>query len=219
MSTTMSSHLPHSSHKLTPADLRKEVLAKRDLLSREERQTKSDAISKRLLNLDTILSSSSIMLYVNFRSEVNTENLIDELIGLDRVVSVPKTYSDEYRLIAVSITDRQRQLVPGYCNIPEPAVEIITANRVPSDQLDIVVLPGSVFDERGGRLGYGGGYYDRFLSAIPRAIRIGLAFDLQIVEEISLQPHDELLDLVITESRIIQTDRLLLQPAPFSNFL
>ena len=71
----------------------------------------------------------------------------------------------------------------------------------------MIVLPGSVFDERGGRFGYGGGYYDRFVSANPNALRVGFAFDLQIVPKAPLQAHDELLDLVITESRIISGNR------------
>ena len=206
----MSSHLPVTSDKTTSTRLRQEVLAKRDGLSNDERSNKSERIIQRLLSLDTILSCTSILLYVNFRSEVHTVHLLDELIAMNKTVSVPKTYVNEQRLAPIAITDTKRQLVPGYCNIPEPSSEILASNKVPADDLDLVIVPGSVFDERGGRLGYGGGYYDRFLSAFPRAIRIGLAFDLQIVRKIPLQPHDELLDMVITESRIIHTDRLLL---------
>ena len=206
----MTSHLSAASDKVTSADLRKEVLAKRDGLTDYERRTKSERIIQQLLYLDKLISCTSILLYVNFRSEVHTAHLLDELIRMKKTVSVPKTYSREQRLAPIVITDPGRQLAPGYCNIPEPISEIITTNQFPADDLDLVIVPGSVFDERGGRLGYGGGYYDRLLSAIPHAIRIGLAFDLQIIRRIPLQPHDELLDMVITESRIIQTNRLLL---------
>ena len=72
------------------------------------------------------------------------------------------------------------------------------------EQVEVIVLPGSVFDEQGGRLGYGGGYYDRFIALqAPQAKRIGLAFEMQIEKQLPLQPHDQKLHLIITEKRII----------------
>jgi 5-formyltetrahydrofolate cyclo-ligase len=70
-------------------------------------------------------------------------------------------------------------------------------------------MPGSVFDLRGGRLGYGGGFYDRFLqTAAPQALRIGLAYDLQVVAAVPLQRHDQQLDYLVTETRTIRVDRV-----------
>ena len=94
-------------------------------------------------------------------------------------------------------------MVPGYCTIPEPSEEHARGNGLDPDQLDLIILPGSVFDLSGGRFGYGGGFYDRLLAQIPDAHRVALAFDLQVVDELPLQPHDELLDMIITESRVI----------------
>lgn len=66
--------------------------------------------------------------------------------------------------------------------------------------IDVVIIPGSVFDRQGGRLGYGGGYYDRFLAqAAPQALRVALAYELQLVDAIKLQPHDQLMDWLVTE--------------------
>ena len=187
--------------------LRKDILATRNNLSPEELQEKSKAIGNRLLELPEIVKSNSIFLYVSFRSEVDTISLLNTLIASGKTVSVPITYVKERRLDAIHITDPESQLVPGYCNIPEPDKKILVSNIIEPKTIDSVILPGSVFDERCGRFGYGGGFYDRFVSKIPKACRIGLAFELQIVKLAPLQDHDELLDYVITESRIIHGKR------------
>ncbi len=113
----------------------------------------------------------------------------------------------EKRLDAIRITDPETDLVPGYCNIPEPGEELCLRQKADPTEIDLILLPGSVFDKRGGRFGYGGGYYDRFVSSAPKASRIGLAFDLQIIEKAPLQSHDEILDIIITETRIIKGKR------------
>ncbi len=187
-----------------PSELRKETLKKRDALSDHEIAGKSAAIEKNLLSLDAISDRQCIFVYVSFRSEVATLHLIDTLIAMGKTVTVPITRVEEKRLDAIRIADRATDLVPGYCNIPEPPEELCRSNRVAPEDIETIVLPGSVFDRRGGRFGYGGGYYDRFLAAVPGATRIGLAFDLQLVEEAPLQAHDELLDLVVTESGVIR---------------
>jgi len=183
--------------------LRKERLAARDKLSSGEVEQKSMAIQENLLNLKEIKESQTIFVYVSFRSEVATLSLIDVLFSLGKTVIVPITRVKEKRLDAVRITDRAADLEPGYCDIPEPKEELCQTQNVMPEDVEAIILPGSVFDERGGRFGYGGGYYDRFLAAVPSAVRIGLAYDLQIIEKAPLQEHDEILDLVVTESRVI----------------
>jgi len=190
-----------------PKQLRKEILKTRDGLSSEEIREKSAVICKQLLALPEIQRSKNIFLYVSFRSEVATGSLLDQLIGAGKIVSVPITYVKAPRIDAIRITNPEKDLVPGYCDIPEPRKEILESNYVAPETIDAIILPGSVFDLRCGRFGYGGGFYDRFVSSAPSAVRIGLAFDLQIVERAPLQDHDELLDMVITESRIIRGDR------------
>ncbi len=145
-----------------------------------------------------------IFSYVNFRTEVETRPLLEKLLKSNKIVTVPVTRVKEKRLDVIKIKDLERDLVPGYCSIPEPSEKQCKTNRIEPEKIDVILLPGSVFDTRCGRMGYGGGYYDRFLSAIPGATRIGLAFALQIVEKAPLQPHDERLDYVITESGIIK---------------
>lgn len=174
------------------------------MLSPQERHEKSRLIGERLLKLEAILTSQSIFIYVDFRSEVETTPIIDTLLGLGKQVSVPLTRVAQRRLDIISITDPATQLIPGYCDIPEPREALVETNSLSPEQLDAIVLPGSVFDLRGGRFGYGGGFYDRLLEQIPDAHRIALGFDLQVIDRLPLQPHDQILDMVVTESRTIR---------------
>ncbi len=185
------------------AQLRSDILAKRNLLAREKRQSKSRQIAKALLSSEVLDSSSTVFIYVSFRSEVETPEIIRELLQRGKKVTVPLTRVAQKRLDIVLIEDPDNELVPRYCGIPEPREEIVGSRSVNPAELDLIILPGSVFDERGGRFGYGGGYYDRLLAQIPPAPRYGLAFELQVVKKLNLQPHDQILDAIITEDRII----------------
>ena len=181
--------------------LRAEILAARDTLPAKERQRKSRAITEHLLALPEFSAARSVFAYVSFRSEVETLPLIAHCLKKGMTVSVPLTLTKEQRLLPYAITDLNRDLAPGYCGIREP---LQTLPLVDPGTIELVVMPGSVFDARGGRLGYGGGYYDRFLQgAAPQALRIGLAFDLQVVAAVPLESHDQQLDYLITETRII----------------
>ena len=188
--------------------LRKDVLLQRDKLSRIDQQTRSKRIMERIIQTTWFQSAANIFVYVDFRSEVITRPLIDYMLNHGKTVIVPVTLLKEKDLLAVTVTDPNRELSPGYCSILEPIEEIRETQRFSPDLIDIIFLPGSVFDERGGRMGYGGGYYDRFVSRkAPQALRVGLAFALQMVKEAPLQAHDELLNYVVTEEQIVKGSR------------
>jgi 5-formyltetrahydrofolate cyclo-ligase len=193
---------------MDPQILRNNILARRDDLSVEEQREKSRLIMERVTGLPQFQSAASIFTYVDFRSEVATRVLIDYMLEIGKQVVVPVTLVKDRDLLPVSISDPERELAPGYCSIPEPIVAIREKQLVSPGTIDLVLLPGSVFDERGGRMGYGGGYYDRFVSLkAPQALRIGLAYELQVVERAPLQEHDELLDLILTEKRNVTGER------------
>lgn len=186
-----------------PDNLRALTLAQRDRLTDQQRRNKSERIAATLLASEAVAASHSIFVYVHFRSEVETVSLIRSLLEMGKQVSVPLTRVAEKRLDIVLLEDPDRDLAPGYCAIPEPTEEVAGARTISAEELDLILLPGSVFDERGGRYGYGGGYYDRLLARIPAATRYGLAYELQVVEQLDLQPHDQILDGIVTEERLI----------------
>ncbi len=183
--------------------LRRRILARRGQMSAEERRTKSALIAGRLLAMPEFKRAGTIFIYINFRSEVETMALADKCLELGKRLCVPVTITAERRLAACLLTNPEGELRPGYCRIPEP--DISKAKLIAPQEIDIVLLPGSVFDRSGGRLGYGGGYYDRFLAReAPDALRIGLAFELQIVDEVPLMAHDMRLHYLLSESETRQ---------------
>ena len=128
--------------------------------------------------------------------------LIRQCLARGKRVAVPLVNALENAMVPLLIKDPEKDLAPGYYGIPEPDPR--KSLRVDAREIDAAVIPGSVFDVRGGRLGYGGGYYDRFLVYdAPRAKRVGLAFEMQLVERVPVQPHDQPLDILVTEERIV----------------
>ncbi len=190
--------------------MREKILSKRGRLSREEIKIKSEKILFSLAGLTEIEKSDPIFIYVSFRTEVLTMPFINMILKKGKKVTVPLTMVKEKNLLAVNLTDPEKDLHPGYCGIPEPVLS--TKNYkykcIDPSLIKAVIIPGSVFDYRGGRMGYGGGYYDRFLkNDAPKAIRIGLAFHIQMVDRLDLQPHDQLMDIVITEKETYYCNR------------
>mgnify|MGYP001825847643 FL=1 len=186
--------------------LRQKILGARDGLSDKARQAKSISVMQNFWTLLGMQQWSTLFIYVNFRSEVETLELIKKCINRDIRVAVPLVEASAVRMIPLLIKDPEQDLVPGYYNIPEPDPK--KSLRLEPGEIDAAVIPGSVFDIHGGRLGYGGGYYDRFLlNDAPQAKRIGLAFELQVVDNVPLEPHDQPLDILITEERIVNITR------------
>ena len=182
--------------------MRKSALILRDQLTVKDRQDRSSSAINNLLSLDTVQRAGVIFVYMHFRSEVQTLGFIYSCLRADKIVAVPVTYPGISAIKAVQISDPVNDVEPGYCLIPEPKNDIIADNIVDPSLIDVVVVPGSVFDRSGGRLGYGGGYYDRFLSeSAPSAMRIGLAYELQMTREVPIEPHDQFMDYVVTEKK------------------
>ncbi|MGB5685180.1 MAG: 5-formyltetrahydrofolate cyclo-ligase [Candidatus Electrothrix sp.] len=183
--------------------LRKERLAERDRLDAAQRRSKSEQIQALLLEQSIFVHAKHLFLYVHFRSEVETVTLIEHCLARGKKVSVPVTLRKESRLLSVQITDPAMQLKPGCFGILEPTEKQIARATVDSAEIDAVLVPGSVFDPLGGRLGYGGGYYDRFLTQdAPQARRIGLAYALQMVNQVPMEDHDQYMDIIITEQQV-----------------
>jgi len=181
--------------------LRQRILHLRDSLPPEIRQAGSRAITAHLWDLDEFVRARVVFIYVNFRSEVETAALIQQSLLKNKKVCVPLTDRRHHRLLPYVITDPDRDLAPGSYGIPEPAPQCLPLRK--AGDIEAVIVPGSVFDLHGGRLGYGGGYYDRFLVAeAPTALRIGIAFEAQLVETVPLEPHDQPLDILVTEAGI-----------------
>ncbi len=184
---------------LTKDELRKNILGFRDELD-DSYRTKSDLkIGQKIVELIEDRKPDTVLTYVSFRSEADTHGLIEELLKLKIRLAVPRVEKPEIHFYYIeSLYD----LKPGYMGILEPAdnlPEWTPKTGSPGKKKDIILVPGSVFDHKNNRIGYGGGYYDRFLSRYPVLYSIGLAYSCQVVESIPCDEWDRPLDMVITE--------------------
>ena len=139
------------------------------------------------------------MVYVSFRTEVQTTPLIDALCS-SHCLAAPRLDTDRQGMQAHLIT--RKSLVRSELGMLEPDP---TAAMIDPKSIDAILVPGLAFDTEGFRIGYGGGYYDAFLPHCQRALRIGLAFELQLVDSVCPRAWDEPLHHIVTEHRVIDT--------------
>jgi len=180
--------------------LREAARQKRSLLSPAEIEGKSTRICTALAGI--LDGMDPIMVYVSKPREVDTRRLIGQLIISRKKIVVP-VIEKETRTLRLSYLDRISDLVESTFQVPEPI-----GHELPADSRDIkgVIVPVLAFDRNGTRLGYGAGYYDRFLSAHPHMAKIGLAFACQEFDEIPADGNDIGMDIIITENGIIRCD-------------
>lgn len=187
----------------TKKELRKKFLDLRNSMSKEEIIQKSKKITEILLNMDFYKKSHVIMTYVDFGSEVITRDFIKYAQNNGKKVFVPLTDKKNKRLIFSELKDFDNDLVIGTYGILEP--KKISDEDYILKIPEVVLVPGLIFSTAGYRIGYGGGYYDRYLKAIGNSPqRLGLAFDFQINDNIPTFDYDEKVDVIITEKRIIE---------------
>ena len=181
-------------------EIRKKIMALRNAMTPEEIAAKSSEIIRRLKGVRQIRESSTLMVYLSFGSEVLTDDLIRWGWAEGKRIIVPLC-RPEGRVLTPSLLAGFDDLESGHYGIREPSAERL--RPVPREEIDAVLIPAVAFDRQGKRVGYGGGYYDRFLPEIPRAARIGAAFACQIVTEIPPDPHDVPADRIVTEDELI----------------
>jgi 5-formyltetrahydrofolate cyclo-ligase len=181
-------------------DIRRRVLQARNAMTREEIAAGSLAIVERLIELDQIRRAPTLMVYLGFGSEVIVDGLILWGWGEGKRIAVPLCRPESRELIACRI-DGFGELGRGHYGIREPMAGFI--RPVSPGEIEAVVVPAVAFDRRGCRVGYGGGYYDRFLPGLLHAARIGAVFARQIVEKIPADPYDAAVDRIVTETELI----------------
>jgi len=145
---------------------------------------------------------SSIMVFISFRNEVNTYPLIDKLIEQEKTVLAPLMDGTKKELLPYQLSGKKNELVRNHYGIDEPNPKV--CHLFPVRQLDLVLVPGLAFDRKGYRIGYGGGYYDRFLRRCPQAIWLGLAYEKQLIDEIPHENWDVPVNFIATEEGIIK---------------
>lgn len=197
--------------------IRREALAKRDRLTKERRKAYSDKILASLTQLSCYTEAAAVLTYVSFRSEVDTVPLIKQAHADGKAVFAPRVIGRDmefYQLFSVE------ELIEGYRGILEPKGSLSYADWISQERKGretLICLPGAAFDRARHRIGYGGGFYDRYLSRLSAEERISetaalypqvtvttaaLAFSCQILEKIPWEAHDIRPELIVTEKEI-----------------
>ena len=190
---------------MTKKELRKEILARRNALSPQERREKSEQIASKVIALAEFQESNKVLLYAPIRSEVETEEIYREAKKFSKDIYYPRVLGAEMEFY---LDDETTEFETGAFGIREPKPESTLA-FVPREEDKIFVLfPGAVFDEAGNRIGYGGGYYDKYLQWLTGTVpaenicKVAVAYACQMVEvgRIEKELHDVRMDYVVTES-------------------
>ncbi|HOF62458.1 MAG TPA: 5-formyltetrahydrofolate cyclo-ligase [Kiritimatiellia bacterium] len=178
---------------------------KRRAVSQETRREAGRAICERVIGppLNLLMRTWRICIYLSTRNEIPTRYIAREIWNAGREVCVPawSTSENGYRLYAI---DPAMRLISGHHGVREPEVRIPV---MPWD-VQVFIVPGLVFDTRGGRLGYGAGYYDRILAQAPRsALKIAVCYDWQVIDTpLPQKPHDIPMDWIVTEQRALRCE-------------
>lgn len=177
--------------------LRAEAIRRRDSIPRALRAELSQRITNRVNDWIEGNAINSVHIYLNMRSEVETDGLLDYLVTHEKTALAPVTDTHRRNLTPHRISNPQTDFVSHPYGMREPNQN--SCKAFPPDEIDLIIVPGAAFDRKGHRLGYGGGYYDRFLRQCTQAVRIGLAYETQLIEDTLPQAWDLPVHRIITE--------------------
>ncbi len=186
----------------TKKQIRSDVLKTLESYSEEDFQQKSAAIEARLFEFANFLESTVVLLYVPIGRQVPTADIIRRSMDLHKIVVLPAFAPDSFEMRLMKVDHPNKDLVKGPRRILQP--DPSRCKAIPVDRIDIAIVPGVAFDEKGGRLGTGSGYYDRLLPTLSITTRkVSLAFEDQVIPQVPMESHDRYIDIIITEKRNI----------------
>lgn len=179
------------------AQLRKEILSLRNSLTTEEREKMDLRLFGRLMSEPDIKKARCVLTYISCKGEVDTHHIIEELLTRGVTVCVPRVKGDKMDFYIInSMEDTE----PGCMGILEPKGG---CSRYEPRGGELMLVPGLAFDKSLFRMGYGGGYYDKYIAAHRGLLCIGLAYDLQVMDSIPVDEWDMSLDMIVTEKEVI----------------
>ena len=179
--------------------LRKQVLERRDALGAAERKSLSERITARLLGLDSYRKAGCVMAYVGFGSEIDTARFVADTLSQGKTLVLPRVERGNRNLKLYGVRDPENQLEAGVWGIRQPRADLCP--KIAASQIEFVLVPGVAFTRHCERLGYGGGFYDRFIRGLtPRPALVAAAFELQVLAKLPMSETDQRVDLVTTEN-------------------
>ena len=182
----------------TKKELRSEMLKQRRAMDPAQVRERSERICVNVRTTDAYQRATSLCVYMPINNEAEADLLIGPAAADGKRVFIPKVIGDEMVFNAYE----PEALAEGAFHIRESASEEV----LEPDEKTLIILPGSVFDVHGHRIGYGGGYYDKYLSRHPQCMTIAVCFDFQIVAELPAEAHDICPQLIVSDERIIRSE-------------
>ena len=171
-------------------ELRAVIRAQKRAMTEEMIVSKSEKLGELFVASELYKNAKSIYGYLPYNQEVRTVPMLEQAMKEGKRVAVPKCYGEEMRFIYM---DDLSKVEKGYANIPEP----IADDPVADDKTALVLMPGMAFTKDGKRMGYGGGFYDKFLAAEPEHPTVALCYDFQMVEDLPTEDYDIPVDCVL----------------------
>ena len=171
-------------------ELRRQIREQKRAMTEEQIVAASSRLGELFLNCPQYKQAQTIYGYLPYNQEVRTVPMLEQAMKGGKRVAVPKCYGDEMRFIYM---DDLSKVEKGYANIPEP----IADEPVADDKTALVLMPGMAFTKDGKRMGYGGGFYDKFLAAEPNHPTVALCYDFQMVEDLPTEDYDIPVDCVL----------------------
>ncbi len=183
-------------------DMRNRVVTALESLSPEELATKTSQIGDRLFGFANFLEANISLLYMPQKHVVDTKGIIQRCMDYRKLVALPAFNTEKYAMQLFKVDAFEADMTLGPRNIMEPDPE--RCKIIPIERIDIAIIPGVALDEKGGRIGSGEGYYDRFIGKLPVTTRkVALSLECQIVQQVPMESHDKFMDIIITEDRVI----------------
>ncbi|TNC96836.1 MAG: 5-formyltetrahydrofolate cyclo-ligase [Gallionellaceae bacterium] len=184
--------------------LRQRIIAARDELTPTLQMRLSREIVRQLCDLAAYKTARTVLGYLNFGSELHTELWVQQALADGKRVLLPRVNKANKQLDIYEVRDLNSDVAPGAWGIREPILE--RCKRFEAlREIDLILMPGVTFNRAGGRLGYGGGFYDKLIARLPHEpTLVAGAFELQVVAEIPQEPTDHKVDWLVTENESIR---------------
>ena len=164
-------------------ELRKQIREQKRAMTEAQIVEKSERLGELFAASEAYKNAKSIYGYLPYNQEVRTVAMLKQAIADGKRVAVPKCYGPEMKFIWMDDLDA---VAPGYANIPEP----IADEPIADDETALVLMPGMAFDAEGHRIGYGGGFYDKFLAQEPNHPTLALCYDFQMLDHVETEEFD-----------------------------
>ena len=183
-------------------EIRNDLIKTLEGMSEEVVAERTKAIENRLFEFANFLEANITLLYVSTKHEVGTGEILKRSFEYGKIVVLPAFDVNHSKMKLLKVDNLKSSLISGPRGVMEPDSQ--QCKKVPIDCIDIAIIPGIVFDEKGSRIGSGSGFYDRLIPKLPITTRkVALSMEEQIIPQIPMESHDKHVDIIVTDKRII----------------